>query len=561
MAMTANDKKQQIDTRMYNIERGDDLKIGVHTEAEMARVAAVVTSAAHEEQQFTKLDADDFRCRPWDVSYAFSLAAKEILGQPLKGKAVPAGPFGGTILPGMHNFSVQMLQYELPTGEIVNEYELEEMTIRQIVSLAELVGSWIPTHYSADDKEQITDSMIKVLEIVGVDEREIRVPFGNVTLSYMGTDIGSAVIGGFEHPELGMLGRLSLEVQNKNIRIAQALINRTKDILARKSIYRGRCIDSADDRPSFWNPFETDPNSVVLSQENLKAIQTNIMYPIKWRERAAKRDKRLLKRTFVWSGEYGTGKSMTMILMAQWAIKNGWTVVRHKAGSDDLSKTMQLARIMQPCLVLVEDAEVFAASSDKETVSKLLDDFDGMLAKSGQIITILTTNHESEITKGMTRPGRIDGLMRFGTLDGPAIQQLFINMLGTHTIEKPIPSGLFDIVEKSKDFTPLPIDWDAVRESVVGYTGAFHAEVVKRAALAMLDREKPIVQTDDLVIAADSLRDQFEVYCSAGEPEHKDSLEEAMMDAFKKAFEPAFEEGIVRVQMDTEEGTFEVLSK
>jgi ATP-dependent 26S proteasome regulatory subunit len=161
----------------------------------------------------------------------------------------------------------------------------------------------------------------------------------------------------------------------------------------------------------------------------------------------------------------------------------------------------------------------------------------------------------------MTRPGRIDGLMRFGTLDGPAIQQLFINMLGTHTIETPIPSGLFNIVEKSKDFVPQAIDWDAVRDSVVGYTGAFHAEVVKRAALAMLDREKPIVQTEDLVVAAESLRDQFEVYCSAGEPEHKDSLEEAMMDAFKKAFEPAFEEGIVRVQMDTEEGTFEVLSK
>jgi SpoVK/Ycf46/Vps4 family AAA+-type ATPase len=252
---------------------------------------------------------------------------------------------------------------------------------------------------------------------------------------------------------------------------------------------------------------------------------------------------------------------MTMILMAQWAVKNGWTVVRHKAGSDDLSKTMQLARIMQPCLVLVEDAEVFAASSDKETVSKLLDDFDGMLAKSGQIITILTTNHEQEITKGMTRPGRIDGLMRFGTLDGPAIQQLFINMLGEHTIEKPIPSGLFEIHEKSKDFVPQSIDWNVVRASVEGYTGAFHAEVVKRAALAMLDREKPIVQTEDLVIAADSLRDQFDVYCRAGEPEHKDSLEESMMAVFQKAFAPAFEENIVQVQMDLREGTFAVNDK
>lgn len=549
------------DARLYNIEKTEDKRIGVHHDAEMSRVAAAVTAAAHEEQQYTKVDEDDFKCRPWDVSYAFSLACIEVLGQPLKGKAVPAGPFGGTILPGMHNFEIQSLVYLLPDDRRVSDDSISKLSVRQIVTLAEMVGSWVPTHYAEDDRDQIIDNLIEKLEVVGVTPRSIKVPYGNVTLSYLGEEIGSANIGGFEDPELGMLGRLSIEVQNKNVGIARKILDKTKEVLKRKSIYRGRAIDSADDRPSFWDPFQINPDTVVLSKENLEAIQTNIMFPIRWRERALVREPRLLKRTFIWSGEYGTGKSMTMVLMAQWAIKHGWTVVRHKAGSDDLAKTMQLARIMQPCLVLVEDAEVFAGSSDKETVSKLLDDFDGMLAKSGQVITILTTNHEGMITKGMTRPGRIDGLMRFGSLDRPGVEQLFINMLGVHTIEEPIPSGLFNIRDKSEFFVPVAIDWDAVHAAVMDYTPAFQTEVVRRSSLQLLDRERPIVQTEDLLRAAESLREQFMVYSKAGEPEKKESLDEAMKEVFAKAFTPSLEESITGIQMNTSDGTFAVVNK
>lgn len=555
MAILYTKGNEMTKANLYGIERTDTTAIILNHEAETAKAAAVLTQAAHEEMQYTTLTADDFKCRPWDVSYAFSLAAIEILGQPLKGKAVEG--FFGTTLPGMHSFPIQTLLYLAPTGEVISEDRLDAMTTQTIVMYAVKAGVDVPSPWSELDRENILNALIESMEIVGVGEKEIRVPFGAVKLSFNGVEIGAAEIGGFEHPELGVLGRLKLEVQNKNVKIAQALIDETKRILKRRSIYRGRAIDSADDRPAFWDPFTVDPNAVVLSAENLRAIQTNIMYPIKWRQRALDRDPRLLKRTFIWSGEYGTGKSMTMILMAQWAVKNGWTVIRHKAGSDDLSKTMQLARILEPCLVLVEDAEVFANSSDKETVSKLLDDFDGMLSKSGQIITILTTNHEHEITKGMTRPGRIDGLMRFATLDRHGVQQLFINMLGVHTVEKPIPSDLFEIHEKAKDFAPEPIDWDAVYESVHDYTGAFMAEVVKRVNLQLLDRANPVAQTEDLLRASDSLRTQYEVYCKAGEPEHKNTLEEAMTSLFNSAFES----GIVGVQMDMSEGTFEVLDK
>ena len=131
-------------------------------------------------------------------------------------------------------------------------------------------------------------------------------------------------------------------------------------------------------------------------------------------------------------------------------------------------------------------------------------------------------------------------------------------------MEDQVYSGLFDITEKSKGFIPEKAtleEWEAIIDSVEGYTGAFLAETVKRAMLAMLDRDIPKVTPQDVITAANSLREQFDVYERAGEPEHKDSLEEAMMDAFKKAFEPAFEDGIVRVQMDTEEGTFAVMEK
>lgn len=560
---------------MYKIDRTDTKAIQINSEAEMAKVAAVATAAAHDEQQITELVEDSFHCRPWDVAVAFTRAAQELLGETPKG--LPSESMFGSTPAGMHNFPIQELVYQFG-GDRISRWSMQAEHTRTIIDMAAMRGLPVPSPWSEEDREEVLEALLSDLEVVGVSNREVRVPFGEVELNKEGKKLGEATIGGKMDPELGALGVLKVRIQNKNLGLAEELFRRTKEILKTDSIYRGRAIDSSEDRPSFWDPFTVNPNTVVLSEENITAIQNNIMFPIKWRERALARDPRLLKRTFIWSGEYGTGKSMTMILMAQWAVKHGWTVIRHKAGSDDLSKTMQLARLMEPCLVLVEDAEVFANSSDKETVSKLLDDFDGMLSKSGQVITILTTNHEHEITKGMTRPGRIDGLMRFATLDRPGVQQLFISMLGVHTVEAPIPSRLFQIVELGQevaedlDVAPgklcakclLPlrldvsivevpgtrllahtgclaeldaevIDWDAVYDSVSMYTGAFMAEVVKRVNLQLLNREIPVAGTQDLLRAADSLRTQYEVYVRAGEPEHRNALDEALTSIMAEA--------------------------
>lgn len=74
-----------------------------------------------------------------------------------------------------------------------------------------------------------------------------------------------------------------------------------------------------------------------------------------------------------------------MLYAAQVALKNGWTVIRYNPLKDKLDSVFKLARMYQPAIVLAEDADAFSDVSNPQSVSELLDAFDGMLAKGGEI--------------------------------------------------------------------------------------------------------------------------------------------------------------------------------
>ena len=115
----------------------------------------------------------------------------------------------------------------------------------------------------------------------------------------------------------------------------------------------------------------------------------------------------------------GTGKTLAAILTGQEAVANGWTFIKGRPGRDDLSFVMQTAKLYQPAVVFYEDVDKIADSevTSDSGISRLLDDFDGIDAKSTRILCVLTTNHPERIHKGMARPGRLDAMIEIDELD------------------------------------------------------------------------------------------------------------------------------------------------
>lgn len=521
--MKAPKEKLMKETELYRTQRTDTLGIGLHHQASKAKAAAVLTKEAADEQELYTFQPEPFKYRPWDGAAATGRAVIRMFGQEVTGNEIPGGFFSPGEKPSLHTISVQDMWMKLPNGNTYRRHEMlsDDLSLHQIVEIAVANSIAVPSPYGEEHKAQIAQSVVDASEVVDSYEYKVQVPWGNVTIYKDGREWGRADLGGAMSEDFGPLFRIAITTRKANAAEAQALCALIGEELKVRSIYKGRCLDSTKDDPAFWNPFQiVHKDKVVLSDVNINSIQGLILNPIKFRERAEQRNKRLLKRTYLWPGEYGTGKSVTMVLMAQFALMHGWTVIRCAPG-DSLERTMQLARLLEPAVVLIEDAEIFSASGDKETVSKLLDEFDGMLAKGGRVITIMTTNHVGEVTKGMTRPGRIDGMMFFEALDRQGVEKLYKVWVGENLAgfdpKEDLRSKLFDIAERPIQVAN-EVAWDDVWDVTNPYTPAFHAEVLARTESFALNQEIPFVTTEDLVGAGESLQRQFGLYQQADEP-------------------------------------------
>jgi transitional endoplasmic reticulum ATPase len=179
---------------------------------------------------------------------------------------------------------------------------------------------------------------------------------------------------------------------------------------------------------------------------------------------------------------------------------------------------MQTARLYQPACVFFEDMDVVAdpGTAEGDDITRLLDLFDGLTAKSTEIQVILTTNHVEKIHKGMTRPGRLDAIIEIGSLDGAGIEKL---------IKAVVPH----------DQLSDNIDWDKVvaamsdSDGVPDFVPAFVKEAAdrtRRYAIARTggDTSDLELTTDDFVHAATGLRPHLDLMHGAKDMVERDPL-------------------------------------
>lgn len=299
----------------------------------------------------------------------------------------------------------------------------------------------------------------------------------------------------------------------------EELVAEIEEFLKQNSIYRGRALIGAEEL-DFLDLDSFDANQIVFADDVQHVLEGTVWAPLRYTD-TMRRERVPLKRCILLHGPYGTGKTSVGQLTALYATTNGWTFISARPGRDKVEDVLRTARLYQPAVVFVEDIDVSTApSGDNEEVSKFLDAFDGITAKGGELIAVMTTNHLDRIHKGMLRPGRLDAVVEIGALDRNGTERL---------VKAIVPASKLD----------PEIDYDAVYESMEGFFPAFIRESLTRSVTFAIHRNEGsqdyVIGTDDLVGAALSLRPQLEALNSANEGVVRPSLDVAIEDVVRGA--------------------------
>lgn len=380
------------------------------------------------------------------------------------------------------------------------------------------IGASIPGFFGSTPPQRIT---IKT----GVSA-QISVPWGRLVVPlFMDTAEGGdswVEIGGQRHAEYGTIFSITAWVPKKYEAEVNGLFELIQHELETNSIYRGHAITGASE-PEFLDLSGIDPAKVIYSDEVMAQMDAHLWGVIKYSDEMEAQGVSL-KRSILFHGPYGTGKTLGLMLTARAAIENGYTFILCRPGKDEPFDVLQTAQLYAPAVVAIEDIDGYSRSEgmSMDKMSELLDKFDGIEAKGARsrIINVMTTNHEGSITKGMLRPGRLDALIEIAHLDRGGVERM---------VKSLVPASSLD-----------DVDYDLVFDACEGYLPAFVAESVTRAKNASIVRGEGLLlplNTADLVNGAMSLRPQFELMQKASEVETPATFETAMRATVRNAID------------------------
>lgn len=320
---------------------------------------------------------------------------------------------------------------------------------------------------------------------------KVQVPWGAIEVP----SLEKAVFQTFSafNEEIGTVFLLNVSAKRKFKNEVESVFAKMEEFLAKKSFYRGKAL-IGHEVPDFIDMSDFEEDKVIYSKEAREILETTLWAPIRLTE-LFRKEKLPRKRAVLLYGPYGTGKTLTGQLTAKIATDNGWTFIAARPGRDALQDTMRTARMYLPAVVFFEDVDTSAkAGIADDGVSEMLDIFDGITSKGGELIVVMTTNHIEKIHKAMFRPGRLDAMIEIGALDKSGIEQLIRTSIHPDKLDK-------------------NINFDNVYKNMEGFFPAFAKEAINRAASNAVSRTQSgnyIINEEDIRIASLSLRPQLE---------------------------------------------------
>jgi hypothetical protein len=153
-------------------------------------------------------------------------------------------------------------------------------------------------------------------------------------------------------------------------------------------------------------------DDVILPEPTLKLLDRNVLNFVESRARLRQLGQSTRKGILLY-GPPGTGKTHTIRYLAS-NLPGHTTLIITAAQIALLAQYMNLARLLQPAMVVIEDVDLIARDRDdmgpceESMLNGLLNEMDG-LKEDADILFILTTNRPEQLESALaSRPGRID---------------------------------------------------------------------------------------------------------------------------------------------------------
>jgi ATP-dependent 26S proteasome regulatory subunit len=268
---------------------------------------------------------------------------------------------------------------------------------------------------------------------------------------------------------------IAVPVGEVGSKLSRRLFDQLEVLVRRTASYRGKVIslEAADNYSGRVGVLrvhklrDVSRNQVILPEKTLQLLDRNIGGFIRQRDELRKLGLPV-KKGVLFYGPPGTGKTHTIHYLAS-QLPDHTTLLITAEQVGLLDHYFQLARFLQPALVVIEDVDLIARARenmygpcDESILNKLLNEMDG-LREDAAILFVLTTNRPQNLEAALaSRPGRIDQAIEFPLPDER----------GRNLLVRLYASG-------------LPLD-DRVVEMIVRKTdkasAAFVKELMRRAA-------------------------------------------------------------------------------
>jgi AAA+ superfamily predicted ATPase len=252
--------------------------------------------------------------------------------------------------------------------------------------------------------------------------------------------------------------------------------------------YRGRVIslEAVDNHSGTANGVKVHRlksvrrEEVILPEKTLNLLERNVTRFVSQRPQLLGLGLGL-KKGLLFYGPPGTGKTHTIHYLAS-QLKDHTTLLITAEQVGLLQEYMQLARFLQPAMVVLEDVDLIARARtsmrnacEESVLNNLLNEMDG-LREDAQVLFVLTTNRPDQLEQALTsRPGRIDQAIEFPLPDNDGRRKLIkLYGAGLNLDEKLLAL----LIKKTK-----------------GGSGAFMKELMRRSAQFLVESgEKQLSQ-------------------------------------------------------------------
>src|SRR6202023_3023974 len=227
-----------------------------------------------------------------------------------------------------------------------------------------------------------------------------------------------------------------------------------------------------------------------LPEATLKLLDRNVLSFVGTRPRLRRLGQSTRKGILLY-GPPGTGKTHTIRYLAS-NLPGHTTLIITAAQVELLAHYMNLARLLQPAMVVIEDVDLIARDRnemgpcEESLLNGLLNEMDG-LKQDADILFVLTTSRQGQLESTLaSRPGRIDQAIEVPLPDDIGRQKL-VRLYG-----KGLPLGDAVVGEAA--------------ERTKGVSAAFIKELMRRIAQASIDRDGgTTVDSDDIREALDDM--------------------------------------------------------